>query len=40
MVFWLDGVVGDGTVNSTVIDLSKWDRALYSTKLVSVESLN
>ena len=40
MVFWLDGVVGDGTVNSTVIDLLKWDRALYSTKLVSAESLN
>lgn len=39
MVFWLDGVVGDGTVNSTVIDLLKWDRALYSTKLVSAESL-
>ena len=39
MVFWLDGVVGDGTVNSNVIDLLKWDRALYSTKLVSKESL-
>jgi CubicO group peptidase (beta-lactamase class C family) len=40
MVFWLDGVVGDGTVNSNVIDLLKWDRALYSTKLVSSESLH
>ena len=39
MVFWLDGVVGDGTVNSNVIDLLKWDRALYTTKLVSDESL-
>lgn len=39
MVYWLDGVVGDGTVNSNVIDLLKWDRALYSTKLVSNESL-
>lgn len=39
MVFWLDGVVGDGTVNSSVTDLLKWDRALYSTKLVSNESL-
>jgi CubicO group peptidase (beta-lactamase class C family) len=39
MVFWLDGIVGDGTVNSTVIDLLKWDRALYSSKLVSQESL-
>lgn len=40
MVFWLDGVVGDGTVNSNVIDLLKWDRALYSIKLVSGKSLN
>ena len=39
MVYWLDGVVGDGTVNSTVTDLLKWDRALYTTKLVSKESL-
>ena len=39
MVFWLDGVVGDGTVNSTVIDLLKWDRALYTPQLVSNESL-
>ncbi|GAB2649213.1 hypothetical protein GCM10027035_48880 [Emticicia sediminis] len=39
MVYWLDGVVGDGTVNSNVIDLLKWDRALYSTKLVSTASL-
>ena len=39
MVYWLDGVVGDGTVNSTVTDLLKWDRALYSTKLISKESI-
>lgn len=39
MVYWLDGVVGDGTVNSTTIDLFKWDRALYSTKLVTDKSL-
>ena len=38
MVVWLDGVVGDGTVNSTVIDLLKWDRALSSDKLISEES--
>lgn len=35
VVYWLDGVVGDGTVNSTVIDLLKWDRALYTQKLIS-----
>jgi CubicO group peptidase (beta-lactamase class C family) len=38
MVIWLDGIVGDGTVNSTVIDLLKWDRALYTNKLISKES--
>jgi len=37
-VVWLDGIVGDGTVNSTVIDLLKWDRALYTGKLISKES--
>lgn len=37
-VVWLDGIVGDGTVNSTVIDLLKWDRALYTDKLISKES--
>ena len=40
MVVWLDGIVGDGTVNSTVIDLLKWDRAMYTDKLVSKESRN
>ncbi|RZM25511.1 MAG: class A beta-lactamase-related serine hydrolase [Pedobacter sp.] len=35
VVYWLDGVVGDGTVNSTVLDLLKWDRALYTEKLIS-----
>lgn len=38
-VFWLDGVEGDGTVNSTINDLYKWDRALNNNKLVSKESL-
>ncbi|HMI79630.1 MAG TPA: serine hydrolase domain-containing protein [Ferruginibacter sp.] len=37
-VIWLDGVVGDGSVNSTIIDLLKWDRALYADKLISKES--
>ena len=40
MVYYLDGIVGDGTVNSTIGDLFKWDRALYSTKLVSKASLD
>ncbi len=35
VVIWLDGIMGDGTVNSTVNDLLKWDRALYTDKLVS-----
>jgi CubicO group peptidase (beta-lactamase class C family) len=38
MVVWLDGIVGDGTVNSTTGDLLKWDRALYADKLVSKRS--
>jgi hypothetical protein len=38
-VVYLDGIVGDGTVNSTVIDLLKWDRALYTNKLLSTEGM-
>ncbi len=40
MVYWLDGVVGDGTVNSTVNDLLSFDRALYTTQILSRESIN
>lgn len=34
---YLDGIVGDGMVNSNLQDLLKWDRALYSNKLISEE---
>lgn len=40
IVIWLDGIVGDGTVNSTTGDLLKWDRALYTGKLISKEGVN
>lgn len=34
-VIYLDGIVGDGTVNSTLSDLLVWDRALNTTKLLT-----
>ncbi len=40
IVYWLDGIVGDGCVNSTTSDLFKWDRALYTDKLVSKKTLD
>lgn len=39
VVIWLDGIVGDGTVNSTTGDLFKWDRALNTDQLVSKKSM-
>ncbi|RNB68024.1 class A beta-lactamase-related serine hydrolase [Brevibacillus invocatus] len=38
-VIYLDGIQGDGVVNSTLEDLRKWDRALYTEKMVSSETL-
>ncbi len=35
----LDGVVGDGNVYSSAEDLLKWDQALYTSKLVSRETM-
>lgn len=35
--YYLDGIVGDGMVNSTLADLLKWDRALYGDQLVNAQ---
>jgi CubicO group peptidase (beta-lactamase class C family) len=40
IVYYLDGIVGDGCVNSTTGDLLKWQQALYSGKLVSKVSID
>jgi CubicO group peptidase (beta-lactamase class C family) len=40
MVYYLDGIVGDGCVNSTTGDLLKWDHALHANELVSKSSLD
>jgi CubicO group peptidase (beta-lactamase class C family) len=38
-VYPLDGIVGDGAVNSTTGELFKWNEALYTDKLVSKSTL-
>jgi len=40
VVYTLDGIVGDGTVNSTTGDLFLWDQSLYTEKLVKKETLD
>ncbi len=37
---YLDGIVGDGMVNSNLHDLLKWDRALYSSRLIDEQDKN
>jgi CubicO group peptidase (beta-lactamase class C family) len=39
-VYYLDGIVGDGTVNSTTGDLLIWENALQNGKLVSRSSID
>jgi CubicO group peptidase (beta-lactamase class C family) len=40
MVYYLDGIVGDGCVNSTTLDLLKWEQSFNTTKLVNKSSLD
>ncbi|TXD84533.1 beta-lactamase family protein [Subsaximicrobium wynnwilliamsii] len=37
---YLDGIVGDGMVNSNLHDLLKWDRALYTNYLINEQDKN
>ncbi|RFZ90394.1 class A beta-lactamase-related serine hydrolase [Mucilaginibacter conchicola] len=39
-LIYLDGIVGDGGIISTTTDLLKWDRALYTDKLISNQKIN
>lgn len=39
-VFYLDGIQGDGCVNSTTADLLKWDRAVKNHTLLKKETQN
>lgn len=40
MVYTLDGIQGDGTINSTTGDLFKWDRALYTGQLLDKNAMS
>ncbi|MFN8342210.1 MAG: serine hydrolase domain-containing protein [Cyclobacteriaceae bacterium] len=39
-VYYMDGIVGDGTVNSTTGDLLKWDRAWRNATLLDTGTIN
>lgn len=39
-VYWLDGIQGDGVINSTVSDLLKWDRAMAGHTILSEASIH
>ena len=39
VITW-DGLKGDGSISSTVEDLFKWDRCLYTEKLLSNQAIN
>lgn len=39
-IVYTDGVVGDKGIYSTVLDLYKWDQALYAGKIISKEIIN
>lgn len=37
-IYWMDGIVGDGMVNSTLADLELWKQALRYNKLITEDS--
>ena len=38
-VIYFDGIYGHSAINSTIMDLYKWDRALYTEQIVSKKSI-
>jgi CubicO group peptidase (beta-lactamase class C family) len=38
-VIYFDGIYGESSLNSTVLDLYKWDRALYTEEILSKKSI-
>jgi CubicO group peptidase (beta-lactamase class C family) len=39
-VYWLDGIQGDGIINSTTRDLLKWDRGIVNHTILSEAAIN